>query len=182
MGTWVRAPCGDVGCRASRLTIYQFEQVGAERWTQSFRSRLGKRATGLHVQVYGKKPRRVRAHPHRNPLRLYPCGILVQAYGELKNGERATYGDQCRASEQSVWTFALRLAGGWTRSFRVRLGQLASKMYRQIYGKKPPVAADSDRRPAPKYPRGILEQACRELNAQGAAPAGAEHEAHRGSG
>jgi hypothetical protein len=79
--------CGDVTCRAYRLTVSEFEKLGGEPWTQGFRIRLGLLANKLYVEVYGEKPKKVRSsfkHGYRNTVGKYPCGILEQAYRQLK--------------------------------------------------------------------------------------------------
>jgi hypothetical protein len=80
--------CGDRTCRAYRLTVTEFERLGGEAWTQSFRIRLGLLANKLYAELYGKKPEKVRSNipPNwRNIVCKYPCGILEQAYKELKS-------------------------------------------------------------------------------------------------
>jgi hypothetical protein len=80
-------PCGDPNCRAYRLTVSEFERLGEEAWTQSFRIRLGLLANKLHVDLYGKKAPLVRSSMKpfwRNKVGTYPCGILEQAYRVLK--------------------------------------------------------------------------------------------------
>jgi hypothetical protein len=84
--------CGHLHCRAYRLTISEFERLGGEAWTQSFRIRLGLLANKLYVQIYGKKPKKVRASTKpewRNKVGKYPCGILEQACRELKAQDTA---------------------------------------------------------------------------------------------
>jgi hypothetical protein len=79
--------CGDRTCRAYRLTVSEFERLGGEAWTQSFRIRLGLLANKLYADLYGKKPEKVRSSTKpdwRNMVGQYPCGILEQAYRELK--------------------------------------------------------------------------------------------------
>jgi hypothetical protein len=85
-------PCGQTICRAFKLTVREFEALGGEAYTQSFRVRLIRRATNLHRQIYRKAPEKVcdkiwvgtRERPWRNYLNTYPCGIREQAYRELK--------------------------------------------------------------------------------------------------
>jgi hypothetical protein len=48
-------------CRAYGLTVSEFERLGGEVWTQSFRVRLGLLADKLFVKLYGKKPQKVRS-------------------------------------------------------------------------------------------------------------------------
>ena len=86
--------CGQEKCRAYRLTVNEFERLGGERWTHSFRIRLGLLARTLYFQIYGKKPKKVRSSSMpgwRNEVGKYPCGILEQAYGQLK-GDGETRG------------------------------------------------------------------------------------------
>jgi hypothetical protein len=48
---------------------------------------LGLLASKFYIELYGKKPRKVRsrtAPEWRNKVCKYPCGILEQAYRELK--------------------------------------------------------------------------------------------------
>jgi hypothetical protein len=73
------------------MTVSEFEYLGEERWTQSFRIRLGLRAHKLHRELYGKKARKVRSSTKRewrNKVGRYPCGLLERAYRQLK-GEDA---------------------------------------------------------------------------------------------
>jgi hypothetical protein len=86
--TMPKLPCGDARCRAYKLTIYEFALLGGEPLTQGFRVRLGHRAAQLSREIYGREPRKVRDNiwaGHRNIVRKYPCGILEQAYRELKS-------------------------------------------------------------------------------------------------
>ena len=80
--------CGDLRCRAYRLTVHEFERLGGNRWTQSFRVRLGLRANKLYARMHGRKPKKVRYSTMpagwRNKVSLYPCGILEQAYRECR--------------------------------------------------------------------------------------------------
>jgi hypothetical protein len=81
------AKCGQPTCRAYRLTVSEFERLGGERWSQSFRVQLALRANSLHIEVYGKSANKVRSSKKRewrNKVGTYPCGILEQAYSELK--------------------------------------------------------------------------------------------------
>ena len=57
------------------------------RGRKSFRIRLGLLVNKLYAELYGKKPRKVRSSTKpkwRNNVCQYPCGILEQAYRELK--------------------------------------------------------------------------------------------------
>jgi hypothetical protein len=57
----------------------------------------------------------------------------------------------------------------WSPSFISKFGKVASKLYREIYGKEPRYtqANEADLEPVNLYPRGILEQAYRRLIAAG---------------
>ena len=79
-------PCGQQRCRAYRLTVSEYEELGGERWTQAFRVALGKRATQLHREIYGKRSPNGQ-NEWRNTVRTYPCGILEQAYRALEGRE-----------------------------------------------------------------------------------------------
>jgi hypothetical protein len=84
----VAPACGKQTCRAYHLTVSEFERLGGEAWSQSFRIRLGLLANTLYAELYGKKPRKVRSSTRpkwRNKVGKYPCGILEQAYKELKS-------------------------------------------------------------------------------------------------
>jgi hypothetical protein len=59
------------------MTVSEFERLGGEPWTQSFRIRLGLLANKLYDELYGKKPRKVRSSTKpewRNKVCKYPCG------------------------------------------------------------------------------------------------------------
>lgn len=60
---------------------------------QTFRVQLGIRANSLHIALYGKPANKVRSRGWRNKVGKYPCGILEQAYSELKG--------ECRDSAQN---------------------------------------------------------------------------------
>jgi hypothetical protein len=80
--------CGHAICRAYQLTVSEFERLGGEAWTQSFRVSLGLRAATLYAELYGKKAKKVRSSTKpewRNRVGKYPCGILEQAYRELRS-------------------------------------------------------------------------------------------------
>jgi hypothetical protein len=87
-------PCDYQTCRAYRLTVGEFERLGGETWTQSFRIRLGLRARELYRELYGKEAPKVRSRTnpaYRNMVGQYPCGILEHAFRELtEKGEVPT--------------------------------------------------------------------------------------------
>lgn len=80
-------------CRVMLLTVQQFMKLGGEKWGHSFLIRVGKRAKALHEEILGKSPKRVRSSTkggHRNTVGKYPCGILEQAYRQVKAENAAT--------------------------------------------------------------------------------------------
>lgn len=83
--------CGSKRCRAYVMTTREFERLTlGEKWDQSFRSKFGKRAVGLYVEIYGHRPGRTRKSTmpsDRNKVHKYPCGVLEEAYRQLKSGE-----------------------------------------------------------------------------------------------
>jgi hypothetical protein len=76
---------------------------------------------------------------------------------------------RCARYEMTQLEFR-RLRGElWDQSFISSLGKTASKLYREIYRKKPKLkySRSAKRDPVHKYPCGILEQAYRHLKDQG---------------
>ncbi len=72
-------PCGQPICRAYSLTVAEFERLGGEPWTQSFRIRVGLLAAKLYVQLYGKEPKKVRGSTKpgwRNKVSRIPVASL----------------------------------------------------------------------------------------------------------
>jgi hypothetical protein len=52
-------------------------ELGSARWDMAFRSKLGKAASKLYREIYGKDPPQKRAsRDWRNKVAKYPCGIL----------------------------------------------------------------------------------------------------------
>ena len=79
--------CGQPIFGAYRLTVGEFERLGGDPLTQSFRIRVGLLASKLYVELYGKEPKKVCSSTKpawRNTVGEYPYGILEQAYRELK--------------------------------------------------------------------------------------------------
>jgi hypothetical protein len=102
----VAKSCRQEKCRAYRLTVNEFERLGGERWTHSFRIRLGLLAQTLYFQIYGKKARKVRSSTvprWRNKVGKYPCGILEQAYRKL-SGEGETQGQIAMDNQENSQT------------------------------------------------------------------------------
>jgi hypothetical protein len=75
--------CGQLYCRVHHLTVKEFERLGGETWSQSFRIRLGQRAKEMYSQAYRKEPKKVRSLPFKGKVNQFPCGIIEQAYREL---------------------------------------------------------------------------------------------------
>jgi hypothetical protein len=66
------------------MTLREFGRLGGARWDMSFRAKLGKTASKLYREIYGKDPPQKRSsRDHRNKIAKYPCGILEQAYRQL---------------------------------------------------------------------------------------------------
>ena len=89
-----------------QLTVSEFERLGGEPYSQSFRSRLGLRATKMYAEVYStKKPKKVRTSTnprHRNKVSRYPCGVLERAYSALlAEGVQITDPGQNRAEKRA---------------------------------------------------------------------------------
>lgn len=123
----MRADCGNTHCRAYQLTVSEFEQLGGEPYSQSFRSRLGLRATKMYAEVYStKKPKKVRTttNPrYRNKVSRYPCGVLERAYSALlAEGVRITDLGENRA-EKRAQTRSRRAARRGTASLPLERNQ-----------------------------------------------------------
>jgi len=74
-------------CRAMLLTTQQFMKLGGETWGRGFLVRVGLRASALHHEILGTAPKKVRSNvkgAHRNKVGRYPCGVLEQAYRQVK--------------------------------------------------------------------------------------------------
>jgi hypothetical protein len=66
--------------------------LSAEKWDHRFQVRLSLQAIKLYRKLYGDDPPKVRDplwSSDRNMVCQYPCGILEQAYRELKERERS---------------------------------------------------------------------------------------------
>ena len=71
--------------------------AGAE-WDLSFRAKLGKAASKLYREIYGKDPPQKRAsRDWRNKVAKYPCGILEQAYRQLTAESQSSTGSATEA-------------------------------------------------------------------------------------
>jgi hypothetical protein len=73
--------------RACYVTTSEFEKLVGQVWSDSFRRKIGIRATKLYAGIYKKKKppqkRTTKHQDHRNKVNSYPCGILEQAYRQL---------------------------------------------------------------------------------------------------
>jgi hypothetical protein len=49
-------PCGQGHCRRYFMTLREFGRLGGETWDMAFRSKLGKAASKLYREIYGKDP------------------------------------------------------------------------------------------------------------------------------
>ena len=74
----------NVTCKRYPMVVREFRLLRGEIWDFSFSSRLGKAASKLYREIYGKSPNRRRSKPaHRNFVTRFPCGIIEQAYRQL---------------------------------------------------------------------------------------------------
>ena len=75
----------DSRCARYEMTQLEFRRLRGELWDQSFISSLGKAASKLYREIYQKKPKlRYSRSANRNHVHKYPCGILEQAYRQLR--------------------------------------------------------------------------------------------------
>lgn len=80
-----KGTCGDIKCGRYSMTLAEFSKLRGERWGHGFNSKLGKAVKKLCRELYGKvPPSRRRSIAWRNPLPEYPCGLIEQAYRELR--------------------------------------------------------------------------------------------------
>jgi hypothetical protein len=80
--------------------VNEFERLGGETWTQSFRIRLGLRARELYRELCGKEAPKVRSRTnpaYRNEVGQYPCGILEVAYRQLRETSEVPRPEQVRS-------------------------------------------------------------------------------------
>jgi|SRR5262252_4039966 len=77
--------CWNVKCVRYRMVIREYRLLRGETWDASFSSKLGKAASKLFREIYGKSPNQRRSkRAHRNFVTSYPCGIIEQAYRQLR--------------------------------------------------------------------------------------------------
>jgi hypothetical protein len=84
------------------MTLREFGRLGGETWDMAFRSKLGKTASKLYREIYGKDPPQRRAsRDWRNKVAKYPCGILEQAYRQLTAESQSSAGTAPEAAAHS---------------------------------------------------------------------------------
>jgi hypothetical protein len=67
------------------MSQLEFRRLRGEYWDSSFTSSFGILATKLYRELYKKAPKkRYSRRANRNSVNLYPCGILEQAYRQLR--------------------------------------------------------------------------------------------------
>jgi len=69
------------------MSQLEFRRLRGELWDMGFISRFGKLAGKLYREIYKKHPdikRRPLPGQKRWPVHRYPCGILEQAYRQLR--------------------------------------------------------------------------------------------------
>jgi hypothetical protein len=79
--------CGDPTCVRYEMSQLEFRRLRGEVWDMGFISRFGKLASKLYREIYKKHPRikrLPRPGQRRWPVHRYPCGILEQAYRQLR--------------------------------------------------------------------------------------------------
>jgi hypothetical protein len=77
--------CGNVKCKRYPVVIREFRLLRGEIWDASFSAKLGKAASKLYREIYGKSPNWRRSKlAHRNVVTRYPCGIIERAYRQLR--------------------------------------------------------------------------------------------------
>ena len=76
---------GGEGLRCVRyeLTQREFRRLRREEWSPRFISKLGKLASKLYTELYGKDPSKEAFWDDQDPVNVYPYGILERAYREL---------------------------------------------------------------------------------------------------
>jgi hypothetical protein len=99
----IKGPCGEVLCRRHTMTLREYGRLGGENWGPSFRSKLGKAASKLYREIYGKGPRVKRSRRDwRNNVAEYPCGILEQAYRQLTAESQSSAGSATEATADNT--------------------------------------------------------------------------------
>jgi hypothetical protein len=73
-----------------RSILCPVQRDNTEQWDHSFLVRVEKRARELHLEILGKEPKKQRPSTiggYRNKVGMYPCGILEQAYRQVRAKE-----------------------------------------------------------------------------------------------
>jgi hypothetical protein len=77
--------CWNVRCKRYPMVVREFRLLRGETWDASFSAKLGKAASKLYREIYGKSPNWRRSkQAHRNLVTSFPCGIIEQAYRQLR--------------------------------------------------------------------------------------------------
>jgi hypothetical protein len=81
--------------RTLLITTSQFMAYGGERWTQSFKVKVGTLASKMFEELHGKRPKKSRqdTNGYRNKVSVYPRGIIQQAYWLAIDEIRQQHGD-----------------------------------------------------------------------------------------
>jgi len=78
--------CGNPECNRYSMTVAEFKLLCGEQWDSAFDARFGWAAKKLCQQIHGKVPAKQRSRiAGRNKVPAYPCGVLEQAYRELRS-------------------------------------------------------------------------------------------------
>ena len=102
-------PCGSVRCVRYAMVIREYRILKGETWDASFTARMGKTAAKLYRELYEKHPRQMRSrHAHRNRVTRFPCGIIEQAYRQLRSQgvplvrPKVIQRDECNPAEETA--------------------------------------------------------------------------------
>ena len=80
-----QSSCLDIRCAAHVMSQLEFRRLRGEYWDSSFSASFGILATRLYRELYKNAPKkRYERRANRNHVNLYPCGILEQAYRQLR--------------------------------------------------------------------------------------------------
>jgi len=76
--------CRDPHCGHGLIPLREFRAKRSEDWSSSFSAKLGKLAAKLYRQRYAADAVSVKLRVG-NPVHLFPCGIIEQAYLQLRS-------------------------------------------------------------------------------------------------
>jgi|SRR6185369_3882253 len=80
-------PCGNPKCDRYSLTVAEFKLLCGSDWSPQFDAKIGWAARKRCIKIYGKAPTPQRHRiACRNKVPAYPCGVLEEAYRELRHG------------------------------------------------------------------------------------------------